>query len=149
IASKLAAFFPDLSYPQYRTAFALFNQRYSTNTTPAWRRVQPSSMMAHNGEINTIHGNAKCVAARDTGPRSDALADVDLRTVLEAGHSAAGMLDNAVELLTLAGRDVRHVLMMLNPEAGEGIVGMDQARRDFYGYHACFTEPWDGPAAIV
>nr|MBO2477930.1 glutamate synthase large subunit [Bacillota bacterium] len=149
IASQLAAFFPDLSDPEYRTAFALFHQRYSTNTTPAWRRVQPFRMLAHNGEINTIHGNANWMAAREAALRSDALGDVDLRPVLEAGHSDSGMLDNAVELLTLAGRDVRHVLMMLIPEAWEGIAGMDQARRDFYRYHSCLTEPWDGPAAIV
>ena len=149
IASQVAAFFPDLNDPDYRTAFALFHQRYSTNTAPTWRRVQPFRMLAHNGEINTIHGNANWMAAREALLECPELGDVDLRPVLEAGHSDSGMLDNAAELLTLAGRDVRHVLMMLIPEAWEGISGMAPERRDFYRYHACLTEPWDGPAAIA
>ncbi|MFS8664980.1 MAG: glutamate synthase subunit alpha, partial [Limnochordales bacterium] len=149
LATQVADFFPDLTDPDYRTAFALFHQRYSTNTAPAWRRVQPFRRLAHNGEINTITGNAHWMAAREAALEGAALGDVDLRPVLEPGGSDSGKLDNALELLTLAGRDVRHALMMLVPEAWEGVRGKDEARRDFFRYHSCLMEPWDGPAAIV
>ena len=148
-ATQVADFFPDLTDPDYRTSFALFHQRYSTNTAPAWRRVQPFRFLAHNGEINTITGNANWMAAREATLECAALGDVDLRPVLEPGNSDSGMLDNALELLTLAGRDVRHAMMMLVPEVWERISGLDPARRDFYRYHSTLVEPWDGPAAIV
>lgn len=149
MADQVDAFYPDLTDPDFRTAFAVFHQRYSTNTTPTWRRAQPFRLLAHNGEINTILGNARWMAAREAALRCEALGDVDLRPVLERGGSDSGMLDNALELLTLAGRDVRHAVMMLMPEAWEGVSGQDAAVRAFYRYHSALMEPWDGPAAIA
>src|SRR5690606_12160120 len=105
--------------------------------------------LAHNGEINTITGNANWMAAREAVLECAALGDVNLRPVLEPGNSDSGMLDNALELLTLAGRDVRHAMMILVPEVWERISGLEPARRDFYRYHSTLMEPWDGPAAIV
>ena len=149
MAGQLDAFFPDLTDPEFQTAFAIFHQRYSTNTTPTWRRVQPFRFLAHNGEINTIRGNANWMAAREAALRSEAFGEFDFRPVLEEGNSDSGMLDNAVELLTLAGRDVRHVMAMVIPEAWEGVSGKADALKDFYRFHSALTEPWDGPAAVA
>ena len=149
MAHQVDAFYPDLLDPDYRTAFAIFHQRYSTNTKPSWRRAQPFRLLAHNGEINTIRGNINWMAAREAVLRCEDLGDVDLRPVLEADTSDSGMLDNALELLTLAGRDIRHALMLLIPEAWEGVAGMDATRKDFYRYHSALSEPWDGPAAVA
>src|SRR5690606_34979940 len=110
---------------------------------------QPFRLLAHNGEINTIRGNINWMAAREAVLRCEDLGDVDLRPVLEADTSDSGMLDNALELLTLAGRDIRHALMLLIPEAWEGVAGMDATRKDFYRYHSALSEPWDGPAAVA
>ncbi len=127
MAGQLDAFFPDLTDPEFQTAFAIFHQRYSTNTTPTWRRVQPFRFLAHNGEINTIRGNANWMAAREAALRCEAFGRCRSSPVLEEGNSDSGMLDNALELLTLAGRDVRHAMVMLIPEAWEGVSGKADA----------------------
>ncbi|HJW61804.1 MAG TPA: glutamate synthase central domain-containing protein, partial [Actinomycetota bacterium] len=148
-ADQLAAFYPDLADPAFAVAFAVFHQRYSTNTTPSWERAQPFRFLCHNGEINTLDGNVAWMRARE-GRLGAAPADEDLlRPVLDPDGSDSGKLDNAVELLVRGGRDLRHALAMLVP-AVEPLPGDDrQDLRDFYRYHACLTEPWDGPAGLV
>ena len=135
-AGQLGAFYPDLRDEALAVPFAIFHQRFSTNTEPSWERAQPFRLLCHNGEINTIDGNVNWLRAR--GLRA-----------LEAGGSDSALLDNALELLVRAGRDVRHATTMLLPEACGADPALDARVRDFYRYHATLMEPWDGPAAIV
>src|SRR5213596_2188942 len=149
--TQLAGFFPDLGYPDYETALAIFHQRYSTNTTSSWPLAQPFRMLAHNGEINTLWGNRNAMAAREpvlAAPVWDEGID-RLKPVIWAEGSDSTSLDNALELLVRSGRDPVHALMMLVPEAHEGAVEMEPALRGFYEFHECLVEPWDGPAALA
>jgi glutamate synthase domain-containing protein 2/glutamate synthase domain-containing protein 1/glutamate synthase domain-containing protein 3 len=152
-ADQLAAFYPDLAAGDLAVPFAIFHQRYSTNTTPSWERAQPFRFLCHNGEINTLDGNQAWMRAREgnLGAAGVGLAAEELLLpVLDPDGSDSAKLDNAVELLVRGGREVCHALAMLVPavEPQEGI-GEDHALRDFYRYHACLTEPWDGPAGLV
>jgi glutamate synthase (ferredoxin) len=149
-ADQLSAFYPDLRDPDLSAPFAVFHQRYSTNTTPTWERAQPFRMLCHNGEINTIAGNVNLMRAREGRLGAASADDEDLlRPVVDDEGSDSAMLDNVLEVLVHGGRDVRHALAMLVPEAWEGIGDLDPALREFYRYHACLTEPWDGPAGLV
>ena len=145
-AAQLARFYPDLTSPLYRTRFALYHQRYSTNTTPNWKRAQPFRMLAHNGEINTLQGNVNWMKAREPQLHSELFDGEAPSPVIDESGSDSAMLDNVFELLTLAGRDPLHAAMMLVPEAWQGVSEIDPQRRNFYEYHACLIEPWDGPA---
>jgi len=148
-ADQLASFYPDLRDPRFIAPFVIFHQRYSTNTMPSWERAQPFRLLGHNGEINTIQGNVNRMRAREGRLGADRLGDEDLlRPVIDEEGSDSAMLDNALELLVRGGRDIRHALAMLIPEAWEGF-DVDPAVRDFYRYHACLMEPWDGPAGLV
>jgi glutamate synthase domain-containing protein 2/glutamate synthase domain-containing protein 1/glutamate synthase domain-containing protein 3 len=148
-ADQLAAFYPDLRDPRVVAPFAIFHQRYSTNTAPSWERAQPFRMLCHNGEINTIQGNVNRMRAREGRLGSDGLAPENLLIpVVDERGSDSAMLDNALELLVRGGRDIRQALAMLVPEAWEGF-DVAPAVRDFYRYHACLMEPWDGPAGLV
>jgi glutamate synthase (ferredoxin) len=148
-ADQLAAFYPDLADPAFEVAFAVFHQRYSTNTAPSWERAQPFRFLCHNGEINTLDGNVAWMRAREGHLGAGDLDEELLRPVLDPDGSDSAKLDNAVELLVRGGRDLRHALAMLVP-AVEPLAGDDrQDLRDFYRYHACLTEPWDGPAGLV
>ena len=148
-ADQLAEFYPDLRDPDFTVPFAVFHQRYSTNTEPSWRRAQPFRMLCHNGEINTIQGNVNLMRARE-GRLGGDLAEEDLlRPVIDVDGSDSAMLDNAVELLVRGGRDATHAVAMLVPRAWEGMEDLPEPVRDFYRYHACLTEPWDGPAGLV
>ncbi|HVE97791.1 MAG TPA: glutamate synthase-related protein, partial [Mycobacteriales bacterium] len=146
----LGAFYADLTDPELTAPFAVFHQRYSTNTTPTWNRAQPFRFLCHNGEINTIQGNVNWMAAREGSLGTGELIDEQLvRPVIEPDGSDSAMLDNAVELLVRAGRDIRHAMAMLVPEAWEDAEHLPSRVRDFYAYHAGLTEPWDGPAGLV
>jgi glutamate synthase domain-containing protein 2/glutamate synthase domain-containing protein 1/glutamate synthase domain-containing protein 3 len=149
-ADQLAAFYPDLSDPGFAVAFAVFHQRYSTNTAPSWERAQPFRFLCHNGEINTLDGNVAWMRAREGHLGAGELDEELLVPVLDPDGSDSAKLDNAVELLVRGGRDLRHALAMLVP-AVEPPPDAHHLRelRDFYRYHACLTEPWDGPAGLV
>ncbi len=166
VAPLLPDFFTDLRDPEYTTAVAVYHQRYSTNTFPTWERAQPFRMLAHNGEINTLQGNVMWMRAREAEWRAMtpdmapdgayALSGPTLATtlaklgpVVDTSGSDSAMLDNTLELLVLGGRDIRHALTMLVPEAWEHVQDMDPAWRAFYQYHAGLMEPWDGPAALA
>ncbi len=146
-ADQLAAFYDDLRDPALEIPFGVFHQRFSTNTAPSWERAQPFRLLCHNGEINAIQGNVNWMHAREgrLGSDDDAL----LAPVVDPRGSDSAMLDNVLELLVRGGRDVRHALAMLVPEAWEGNVELDPDVRDFYRYHSGLCEPWDGPAALV
>ena len=149
-ADQLAAFYADLADASLTAPFAVFHQRYSTNTTPSWERAQPFRFLCHNGEINTLDGNVAWMRAREGNLGAGGLAPEELlRPVLDPQGSDSAKLDNAVELLVRGGRDARHALAMLVPAAVEQDPEADPAVRDFYRYHACLTEPWDGPAGLV
>ncbi|NOX60773.1 MAG: glutamate synthase large subunit [Chloroflexi bacterium] len=148
LGSQLANFYPDLAEPAYRSAISLFHQRYATNTFPNWERAQPFRILAHNGEINTIQGNINWMHARERSLGDNAWVEA-ISPIIDIEGSDSAMLDNAVEALVHSGRELRHALMMLVPEAWERTPNMPKSWRDFYRYHACLTEPWDGPAALV
>jgi len=150
-APQVRRFFPDLRSPAYRTAFAIFHQRYSTNTFPTWHLAQPFRALAHNGEINTIRGNRVRMHARERsmaggvwGPRF-----ADLHPVVQPGMSDSASFDNVLQVLTLGGRSPLHAMMMMVPMAWEKDRKLSAEARDFYRYHSHLIEPWDGPAALV
>src|SRR5579883_1849836 len=149
--SELARFYLDLVDERYASSFAIFHQRYSTNTFPAWPLAQPMRYLAHNGEINTIQGNCHWMRARERSLASPLWGDrlSDLLPVVQADSSDSGRLDNALELLALSGRDVLHSMQMLIPPAWEQDRELSQEERAWCEYHACCMEPWDGPAALI
>lgn len=156
LGSNLADFYLDLTDSSYATALAVYHQRYSTNTFPTWERAQPFRMLSHNGEINTIQGNANWMRARESTiglPEGFLPGGVDesslLTPILDETGSDSAMLDNALELLVIGGRDIRHSIAMMVPEPWEKIPTMSPAVRAFYQYHSCLIEPWDGPAALT
>jgi glutamate synthase (ferredoxin) len=150
-ADRVADFYVDLQDERYAGAFMIFHQRFSTNTEPSWERAQPMRMLCHNGEINAIRGNERRMLGRDVlGTEAAGLGDEDLfRPLLDPDDSDSGKLDAAVELLIRGGRDVRHAVTMLVPEAWEHRRDLDPELRGFYRYHAALMEPWDGPAGLV
>jgi glutamate synthase (ferredoxin) len=154
VASGLPAFYPDLADPSVEASFAVFHQRFSTNTLPTWERAQPFRMLCHNGEINAIAGNIGRMRGRAVLGVADAgLGEHDeevlFHPVLDERDSDSGQIDSAVELLVRGGRDIRHAVAMLVPEAWESARDLDPEVRGFYRYHACLVEPWDGPAGLI
>jgi glutamate synthase domain-containing protein 2/glutamate synthase domain-containing protein 3 len=133
------------------SALAIVHQRYSTNTFPSWKLAQPFRMIAHNGEINTLRGNANRLRASEKTMECPELADSleDLFPILEPGASDSACFDNAMELLVRAGRSTPHALMMMIPEAFGPQYHISTDKRAFYEYHASTMEPWDGPAAMA
>ena len=150
-ASVVADFYQDLTQEDYTTAIAVFHQRYSTNTFPTWERAQPFRLLCHNGEINTLQGNITWMQAREADLASPRWGEAieDLKPVIDTSGSDSAMLDNALELLVRSGRDIRHAMLMLIPEAWEELDDYPPERRAFYHYHAMLMEPWDGPAAVT
>ncbi len=149
-ADQLGAFYPDLLDERCAAWFAIFHQRYSTNTTPTWERAQPFRFVAHNGEINTIRGNVALMKARLGSLGADDIAPPELlRPLVDERNSDSGILDEALELLARGGRDIRHAATMLVPPAWENTSTMPDDQRAFFHYHACLMEPWDGPAGLV
>jgi glutamate synthase (ferredoxin) len=150
-ATDLAACFPDLRDPAYETAFALFHQRFSTNTAPSWRMTQPFRLVAHNGEINTIEGNRRWMRAR--AHQLSSFVDRKrsplggIRTA--AGTSDSASFDDALTSVTAAGRGLAHGMTLLMPPAWEADEEMPSDVRSFFDYQASLMEPWDGPALVV
>lgn len=148
---QLGSFYPDLRNPDYESALALVHSRFSTNTVPNWKRAQPLRYIAHNGEINTLRGNINWMHAREEDLKSRLFGD-DLPKflhVIDDEASDSGAFDNTLETLTLAGRKLPHVMMMMIPEPLSPVNEMSDEKRAFYEFHSCLIEPWDGPAAIT
>ena len=148
---QLVPFFPDLAEPDYESHLAMVHSRFATNTFPSWDRAQPNRFMSHNGEINTLRGNANWMHAREGVLRSDLFGD-DLPLafpVVEPDCSDSGSFDNVLEFLLLTGRTLQEAVMMMIPEAWQNDPHMDAAKKAFYDYHSCLMEPWDGPASIA
>ena len=144
-ATQLASFYPDLRDPGWETAWAIFHQRFSTNTEPSWERAQPFRLLCHNGEINTIDGNVAWTEARERAAGLDAA----LAPALDPSGSDSALLDNAVELLVRSGVEVREALSRLVPPAWQNDPRVDDDERAMRRYHAMLSEPWDGPAGLV
>jgi glutamate synthase (NADPH/NADH) large chain len=151
LAEQLAAFYKELEDPDMVSALAMVHQRFSTNTFPTWELAQPFRTLAHNGEINTVRGNAAWMSAREQLFKGEVFGeDLDhIRPTITPGGSDSAMLDNTAELLLQAGRALPHVMMMLVPEAWQNDELMPEHKKAFYEYHSCLIEPWDGPAALT
>ncbi len=151
VSASLEKYYHDLVNPDYETALAVYHQRYSTNTFPTWPLAQPFRMMAHNGEINTIRGNRNWTESREAELQADFWGeDVDLlKPIVQPGGSDSASLDNVLEVMTMSGRSALHTMTMLVPPAWRSDKNLPANVRDFYEYHRCICEPWDGPAALV
>src|SRR3954451_25080891 len=149
---QLREYYPDLSDPRCTSQLALVHSRFSTNTFPSWQLAHPYRYIAHNGEINTLRGNINWMRARESRLLSDAFPGRDLQTVIpvvDENGSDSAIFDNVLEFLVLAGRSLPHALMMLIAQAWEGKDDMPAHLKDFYAFHSCLMEPWDGPAAVA
>ncbi|MCC7428134.1 MAG: glutamate synthase large subunit [Alphaproteobacteria bacterium] len=150
LAEALTEFYPDLLDERFVSRFAIYHQRYSTNTFPTWRLAQPFRMIAHNGEINTLTGNINWMKSHETrlaAPELDPFMD-DVKPVIQPGGSDTATLDNVFEVLVRAGRDAPTVKSLMIPESIAQNATMPAAHRDFFLYCNAVMEPWDGPAAI-
>jgi glutamate synthase (NADPH) large chain len=151
LAPQITNFYKELSDGEVTSALCMVHQRFSTNTFPSWKLAHPYRYISHNGEINTLRGNANWMYARQSVLASPLFGD-DIKKLLPMivpDGSDSAMLDNAVELLTLAGRSLPHVMSMLIPEAWDHDSTMPDDVKAFYEYHASLMEPWDGPAAVA
>jgi glutamate synthase (NADPH) large chain len=149
--AQLSLVFPELLDERMASALAVVHSRFSTNTFPAWELAHPFRMIAHNGEINTVKGNRNWMRARETLLKSDVIpGDFErLFPICTPDASDSASFDEVVELLHLGGRSLAHAMLMMIPEAWENNEQMDPARREFYAFHSCLMEPWDGPAGVV
>ncbi len=148
---QLTPFFLDLQDDRIESAMGLVHSRFSTNTFPSWQRAHPYRMIAHNGEINTLRGNVNWMHARESMFASKLFGD-DLKKcipVIDTDGSDSGMFDNVLELLVLSGRSLPHAMMMMIPEPWSNHESMSRERKDFYEFHGCLMEPWDGPASVA
>jgi len=151
LAHQISGFYHDLADEKVTSAFALVHSRFSTNTLGHWKLAHPYRYLAHNGEINTLRGNLNWMHAREAQFQSPLFGpDMSkIPPVMTPGASDTASIDNALELLLMTGRDLDHAMLMLIPEAWEQHESMSQEKKDFYEYHSCLMEPWDGPAMIV
>ncbi len=148
---QLRKYFPDLSNKRVVSAFGLIHSRFATNTFPSWKLAQPFRFIAHNGEINTLQGNLNWLKTSEQSFNTPYFSKEEmdmLLPIVTSGQSDSASLDNMIELLTLTGRSLPHVMMMLIPEAWDSNKDMDLVRKAFYEFHASMMEPWDGPASI-
>jgi len=151
VATAVEKFYLDLQSPDFETAICLYHQRFSTNTFPTWALCQPFRMLAHNGEINTVKGNRNWMASREVDFDHEFWGDdaAVLKPLLDSRDSDSASLDNALELLVLSGRTPEEAISLLVPPAYRIDPFTSEEQKAFYQYQRCFTEPWDGPAALV
>ncbi|MEZ5647853.1 MAG: glutamate synthase large subunit [Alphaproteobacteria bacterium] len=151
VAEQLTAFYPDLLDERFVSNFAIYHQRYSTNTFPTWAAAQPFRVLAHNGEINTISGNINWMKSHEARLGIDAFGDeiIDIKPVIQPASSDSAAIDAVFELLVRAGRDLPMVKTMLIPEAVGERKTLSSKLKAMYAYCNAVMEPWDGPAAIA
>jgi len=148
---QVRSYYPDLSNKKLVSALGLVHSRFATNTFPSWKLAQPFRYIAHNGEINTLQGNLNWIKTNENGYASPYFSKEEMEMLLpliSGSQSDSASLDNMIELLTMTGRSLPHVMMMLIPEAWDGNESMDPVKKAFYEFHASIMEPWDGPASI-
>ena len=152
LVNQLRTFYSDLQSKDYISSLAIVHSRFSTNTNPSWQRAHPNRFIAHNGEINTIRGNADRMLAREETINSPIFSDKEIREILpaiDATGSDSAMLDNTLEFLVMNGMPLPLAVMVCIPEPWKNDETMSAEKRDFYHYWATMMEPWDGPAAIL
>ena len=151
LVGQLRQFFGDLRDEDYESAIALVHSRFSTNTTPSWERAHPNRFIVHNGEINTIKGNADRMLAREETMYSDYLEEEmsKITPVVNTNGSDSAMLDNTLEFFVMNGMPLPLAVMITIPEPWSNNKAMAQEKKDFYQYYATMMEPWDGPASIL
>ncbi len=151
LAEALSQFYPDLLDPAFTSRFAIYHQRYSTNTFPQWWLAQPFRCLAHNGEINTIRGNSNWMKSHEVRMASLAFGEAseDIKPIIPAGASDTAALDAVFEAIVRSGRDAPTAKLMLVPEAWGHAVNMSEEVRAMCAYFASVMEPWDGPAALA
>ncbi|MEP1961454.1 glutamate synthase large subunit [Tateyamaria sp.] len=152
LAEQVAEFYPDLMDERFESAFAIYHQRYSTNTFPQWWLAQPFRMLAHNGEINTLKGNLNWMKSHEIRMASGTFGDMaeDIKPIVASGSSDSAALDAVFEVLVRAGRNAPMAKTMMVPESwSKQAVELPQAWRDMYSYCNSVMEPWDGPAALA
>ncbi len=152
LAEQVAEFYPDLMDERFESAFAIYHQRYSTNTFPQWWLAQPFRMLAHNGEINTLKGNLNWMKSHEIRMASSFFGEMaeDIKPIVAGGSSDSAALDAVFEVLVRAGRDAPMAKTMLVPEAwSQTATELPQAWQDMYSYCNSVMEPWDGPAALA
>ncbi len=152
LAQDVADFYPDLLDPRFESAFAIYHQRYSTNTFPQWWLAQPFRMLAHNGEINTLKGNLNWMRSHEIRMASATFGDMaeDIKPIVAQGSSDSAALDAVFEVLVRAGRNAPMAKTMMVPESwSKQAEELPQAWRDMYSYCNSVMEPWDGPAALA
>ena len=144
-------FFDDLQSKDFESAIAMVHSRFSTNTNPSWKRAHPNRFIVHNGEINTIRGNADNMLAREESMDSEYMKNSiqKVMPVVDTNGSDSAMLDNTLEFLVMNGVDLPLAVMMCIPEPWENNNTISQSKKDFYQYYATMMEPWDGPASIL
>ena len=151
LVGQLRTFFEDLQDKDYESAIAIVHSRFSTNTNPSWERAHPNRFIVHNGEINTIKGNADRMLAREETMYSAFLEEEmsKITPVVNTAGSDSAMLDNTLEFFVMNGMPLPLAVMITIPEPWINNNAMDQNRKDFYQYYATMMEPWDGPASIL
>jgi glutamate synthase (NADPH/NADH) large chain len=150
-AEQLTEFYPDLLSEQFVSNYAIFHQRFSTNTAPAWHLAQPFRILAHNGEINTLKGNVNFMRSHEATMQCSELSgfENDIQPIIPDNTSDTGALDSVMEVLIRGGRSVPLSKLILIPPAWGGASDMPQAHRDLFSFCNAISEPWDGPAAIA
>ncbi|MFT4014600.1 MAG: glutamate synthase large subunit [Paracoccus sp. (in: a-proteobacteria)] len=152
LAEQVAEFYPDLRDERFESAFAIYHQRYSTNTFPQWWLAQPFRMLAHNGEINTLKGNTNWMKSHEIRMASGAFGEMaeDIKPIIPGGSSDSAALDAVFEVMVRSGRSAPMTKTMLVPEAwSKATTDMPRAWADMYAYCNAVMEPWDGPAALA
>lgn len=151
LVSQLRLFFDDLQDNDYESAIAIVHSRFSTNTQPSWQRAHPNRFIVHNGEINTILGNADKMLAREETMESEQLKGElhKILPVINTSGSDSAMLDNTLEFLVMSGMELPLAVMITIPEPWSNNRYISQKKKDFYQYYATMMEPWDGPASIL
>ncbi len=151
VSYQLSRFYLDLNDEDMVSAFALVHSRFSTNTLGHWKLAHPYRYLAHNGEINTVRGNINWMHAREQQFSSPLYGDDihKLAPICDASASDTASFDNSLELLVMTGRELAHAMLMMIPEAWDQHETMSQEKKDFYEFHSCMMEPWDGPAMML
>lgn len=152
LAEDVSVFYPDLMDERFVSAFAIYHQRYSTNTFPEWWLAQPFRMLAHNGEINTLKGNVNWMKSHEIRMTSNAFGDMaeDIKPVIAPGSSDSAALDSVFEIMVRAGRNAPMAKTILVPESWTNTAtAIPQEWQHMYAYANSVMEPWDGPAALA
>ena len=152
LAEQVAVFYPDLMDERFESAFAIYHQRYSTNTFPQWWLAQPFRMLAHNGEINTLKGNVNWMKSHEIRMASNSFGDMaeDIKPVIAHGSSDSAALDSVFEMMVRGGRNAPMAKTVLVPESWTNMAtAVPKAWQDMYSYANSVMEPWDGPAALA